>query len=44
MCEEMVVDIKEHYDPIADSLYIWIINDYEYLESIDLRECDTGFW
>jgi uncharacterized protein YuzE len=40
-CEKMVVkefEIEEHYDPIADSLYIRIINDYEYLESIDLGE------
>lgn len=40
-CEKMVVkefEIKEHYDPIADSLYIRIIDDYEYLESIDLGE------
>ncbi|MBP2047050.1 DUF2283 domain-containing protein [Methanobacterium aggregans] len=31
-------EIEEHYDPVADSLYIRIIDDYEYRESIDMGE------
>ncbi|KAF5039948.1 hypothetical protein DSECCO2_538540 [anaerobic digester metagenome] len=40
-CDKMVVkefEIEEHYDPVADSLYIRIIDDYEYRESIDMGE------